>query len=104
MSACDGLNDIHIDHHLTCWNLSNNIHMATACHILHDNTPRHSLDIAYGRHLPLLSSTTHTHLGPCTHTNHGSNNKHLLGQQRMEMMTWHPFGCATSSRWQWQHT
>jgi len=29
----------HIDHHLTCWRLSNNTHMAMACHILHDDPP-----------------------------------------------------------------
>jgi hypothetical protein len=79
VSTGDGLNDIHIDCHLTGWNLSNNIHMAMACHVLYDDTPCHSLDIAYGHHLPLLSSTTHTHLGPCMHTNHGSNNECLLG-------------------------
>ncbi|EDR13143.1 uncharacterized protein LACBIDRAFT_322603 [Laccaria bicolor S238N-H82] len=60
--------------------------MAMACHIVHDDTPCHSLHIAYGP-LPLLN--IHTHLGTCTPTNHNGNNERLLGQQCMEKTMWH---------------
>ncbi|KIK04089.1 hypothetical protein K443DRAFT_93930, partial [Laccaria amethystina LaAM-08-1] len=59
----------HIDHHLICWRLSNNIHMPMPCHILHDDPP---LCAAASPHCPQLPPPTavvnHPDLPWHTHT------------------------------------
>jgi len=95
----------HINCHLMHWRLSNNTHMATACHILHDDLPPLllPLHIAYGCHCPLLSSTTHTHLATHTPTTMATMSAFCVNSActRWCGTSMVPFGCAMSSRWQW---